>query len=158
MKVSIYSRKAIERIISNGEFPLNTAVISFFDPAIKHIDKNYDHVDYSSVCNDVYYCEVDDLDLDYLKDKGYTYEAFFPEAPEVAEFIYHAYKSGKNIICQCDYGQSRSAGCAAAILEHFYHRGIDIFTNYDYYPNQVIYHKIFDALGKIKSSYNVQYI
>ena len=40
----------------------------------------------------------------------------------------------------------RTAGCAAAILEHFYRRGIDIFANSKYYPNQVIYHKVFDAL------------
>ena len=33
-----------------------------------------------------------------------------------------------------------------AILEHFYRRGIDIFTDYKYYPNQVVYHKVFDAL------------
>ena len=44
------------------------------------------------------------------------------------------------------YDQSRSAGCAAAILEHFYRRGIDIFADYKYYPNQVVYHKVFDAL------------
>lgn len=146
MKVSVYSREAIESIIADGTFPENTAVISFYDPAIKHIDKDYSNVDYSGVCEDVYYCEIDDLDCDYLAEKGYTYETFFPDAENVAEFIYHAYKTGKNVICQCDYGQSRSAGCAAAILEHFYHSGISIFANYDYYPNQVVYHKIFDAL------------
>ena len=31
-------------------------------------------------------------------------------------------------------------------MEHFYRRGIDIFTDYKYYPNQVVYHKVFDAL------------
>ena len=51
-----------------------------------------------------------------------------------------------------DYGQSRSAGCAAAILEHFYRRGIDIFADYKYYPNQVVYHKIFDALSIISNN------
>lgn len=63
MKISVYSRKAIERIIAEGSFPDNTAVISFCDPELKHIDKDYSHVDYSSVCSDVFYCEVDDLDL-----------------------------------------------------------------------------------------------
>lgn len=64
----------------------------------------------------------------------------------MAAFIVKAYIDGKNIICQCEYGQSRSAGCAAAILENFYRRGIDIFAEYKYYPNQVVYHKVFDAL------------
>lgn len=102
--------------------PDNTAVISFCDPELKHIDKDYSRVDYTSVCDDVFYCEVDDLDLDYLPEKGYTYENFFPEAPELADFINKTFLAGMDIICQCEYGQSRSAGCAAAILEHFYRR------------------------------------
>ena len=146
MTVSVYSREAIESVIADGKFPENTAVISFCDPELKHIDKDYSRVDYSSACDDVFYCVVDDLDLDYLPEKGYTYDSFFPEAAELAEYINKAYRDGKDIICQCEYGQSRSAGCAAAILEHFYRRGIDIFTDYKYYPNQVVYHKVFDAL------------
>lgn len=146
MKVSVYSREAIKSIIADGNFPKNTAVISFCDPELKHIDKDYSRVDYSSACNDVFYCEVDDLDLDYLPEKGYTYDSFFPEAAELAEYINKAFRAGKDIICQCEYGQSRSAGCAAAILEHFYRRGIEIFADYKYYPNQVVYHKVFYAL------------
>lgn len=146
MKVAIYSREKVENLIADSQFPSNTAVISFCDPELKHSDKNYTCVNYSNVCSDVIYCEVDDLDLDYLPEKGYTYDSYFPEAIELAEFINKAYRDGKDIICQCEYGQSRSAGCAAAILEHFYHRGIDIFAEYKYYPNQVVYHKVFDSL------------
>ena len=132
MRVSVYSREAIEHIIAEGSFPNNTAVISFCDPELKHIDKDYFRVDYSSVCSDVFYCEVDDLDLDYLPEKGYTYDSFFPETPELAAYINKAFRDGRDIICQCEYGQSRIAGCAAAILEHFYRRGIDIFADYKY--------------------------
>lgn len=157
MNVSIYSREAIESIIAEGEFPDNTAVISFYDPAIKRIDEDYSHVDYSGVCDTVFYSELDDLDLDVLRRKGYTYDTYFPEANDIAAFIYHVYDSGMDIICQCEYGQSRSAACAAAILEHFYHNGISIFTNYNYYPNQVVYHKIYDALEKQKRYHNNKY-
>ncbi|MGN0538129.1 MAG: hypothetical protein ACI4M3_09155 [Acutalibacteraceae bacterium] len=150
MNVTVYSREEMESVISNGKFPRNTAVISFYDPEIKRMDRNYTHVDYSHVCKYVFYSEIYDLDLDVLKDKGYTYESYFPEADKMARFIYDAYNKGMNIICQCEYGQSRSAGCAAAILEHFCHNGISIFTDYRYYPNQVIYHKVFDALENIK--------
>lgn len=146
MNVSVFSREAIGELISSSEFPQNTAVISFYDPDIKRIDKDYAPVDYSQVCSHVMYCGVDDLDLDYLETKGYTYETYFPEADKAAEFIYEAYNNGMDILCQCEYGQSRSAGCAAAILEHFYHTGISVFADYRYYPNQVVYHKIFDAL------------
>ncbi|MDE7093984.1 MAG: hypothetical protein K2O52_03615, partial [Oscillospiraceae bacterium] len=62
------------------------------------------------------------------------------------------YQNHKNIICQCDYGQSRSAGCASAILEHFYHTGISVFADYRRSPNQVVYHKVFDALEKYKKN------
>ena len=157
MKVTVYSREAIEHIIAEGSFPNNTAVISFCDPELKHIDKDYSRVDYSAACDDVFYCEVDDLDLDYLPEKEYTYESFFPETPELAEYINKAFRDGKDIICQCEYGQSRSAGCAAAILEHFYRRGIDIFADYKYYPNQVVYHKVYDAIERQKRYYDNKY-
>ena len=146
MKVSIYSREAIEGMIADDKFPRNTAVISFYDPAIKRIDKDYTHVDYDGVCDDVFYSELDDLDLEVLKDRGYTYNTYFPEVHEMADFIVQAYMKRQNIICQCEYGQSRSAGCAAAILEYFYGRGITVFTDYRYYPNQVVYRKVFNAL------------
>lgn len=76
----------------------------------------------------------------------------FSEADDLAKFIYGAYNEGLDIICQCEYGQSRSAACAATILEHFYHNGISIFADYRYYPNQMIFHKVFDALNTLKST------
>lgn len=148
-KVSVYSRKEIERLIANGEFPDNAAVISFYDAPSENTDNYSGHVDYDDVCKNIFYVELDDLDLDYLAEKGYTYETFFPEAKRLAEFIDHAVTHNMNIICQCEYGQSRSAGCAAAILEYYYHNGISVFTDYKRYPNQVVYHKVYDALNKL---------
>ena len=62
-----------------------------------------------------------------------------------------------DLICQCEYGQSRSAACAAAILEFYDKNGISIFADYRYYPNQLVYNKVKDALekgyaGEIKNS------
>ena len=51
-----------------------------------------------------------------------------------------------DILCQCDYGQSRSAACAAAVREFFCGEGIRIFADYRYYPNQLIFNKILSAL------------
>ncbi|SFB66507.1 hypothetical protein [Ruminococcus albus] len=45
MNVTIYFRAEAETLIANGDFSKNTMVISFYDPAIKHIDKSYTHVD-----------------------------------------------------------------------------------------------------------------
>ncbi len=152
MKVTIYSRDEIEDIISKGAFPDNTAVISFYDPAIKRLDKSYTYVDYSNICDMVFYSELDDLDIDVLCDKGYTYETYFSEAEDMARFIIKAYSQGRDIICQCEYGQSRSAGCAAAIMEHFDHNGIDVFADYRRYPNQMVFNKLRDALNKTDNS------
>ena len=149
MNVTILSRKQAEELIAEGRFPENTAVISFYDPAIKHIDKNYAHIDYSDVSDTVFYCELDDLDLDVLGDRGYDYDTYFPEAKDMARFVVEAYKSGRDIICQCEYGHSRSAGCAAAIRQHFYNDGIWVFADFKRYPNQLVFRKLFDALEKI---------
>ena len=152
MKVTIYSRDEIEDIISKGAFPDNTAVISFYDPAIKRLDKSYTFVDYSNICDMVFYSELDDLDIDVLCDRGYTYETYFSEAEDMARFIIKAYSQGRDMICQCEYGQSRSAGCAAAIMEHFDHNGIDVFADYRRFPNQMVFNKLLDALNRIDSN------
>ncbi len=93
---------------------------------------------------------------DHLREKDLTYETYFPEVNKLARFIYVAYANGLDIICQCEYGKSRSAGCAAAILEYFYEGGISVFIDYRRYPNQVVYHKVFDALESVKASYCIE--
>lgn len=148
MEVSIYSRKAIKELINKG-FPQNTAVISFYTPKSKR-DYEEKRVDYINVCDRVFYVGIPDIDIESLSEYGYTYKTYLAEADELAKFIDKAKENGLDIICQCDYGQSRSAACAAAILQYYEGRGIDIFADYRYYPNQLVYHKIFDALEKVK--------
>ena len=148
MEVSIYSRKAIKELNEKG-FPQNTAVISFYTPKNKR-DYEENRVDYDGICDKVFYVGIPDIDIEILSDYGYTYETYLAEADELAKFIYEARADGLDILCQCDYGQSRSAACAAAILQHFERRGINIFADYRYYPNQLVYHKVFDALEKQK--------
>ncbi|MGN0813166.1 MAG: hypothetical protein ACI4MQ_06645 [Candidatus Coproplasma sp.] len=148
MKVEIYSRKAVTELLS-GAFPKNTAVISFYDPA-KSGKADFGKISYAGACDFVYYVMIPDIDIEVLGECGYTYETYLADADSLAEFIYDVRGKGMDIICQCDYGQSRSAACAAAILQHFEGCGIDIFADYRYYPNQLVYHKVFDALEKIK--------
>ena len=148
MEVSIYSRKAIKELMDKG-FPQNTAVISFYTPKSKR-DYEEKRVNYNGICDKVFYVGIPDIDIEILGDYGYTYETYLVEADELAKFICEARENGLDIICQCDYGQSRSAACAAAILQYFEGRGIDIFADYRYYPNQLVYHKVFDALENLK--------
>lgn len=145
MQVSIYSREAMMKLLQVG-FQKKAAVISFYDPPSAHGEPP---LDYSAETNRVFAIAIYDIDLSVLPEFHLTYDTYFPEADKLAEFIYQAKEDGLDIICQCEYGESRSSGCAAAILEHFYHNGISIFADYRYYPNQVIYHKIFDALENI---------
>jgi len=144
MQVSIYSREAVVKLLQS-DFPENVAVISFYDPPSAYSDPP---VDYSAKTDRVFKIAIHDIDLTVLPEYHLTYDTYFPEADQLAEFIYEAKSDGLDIICQCEHGESRSAGCAAAILEHFFRNGISVFADYRYYPNQVIYHKVFDALEK----------
>ena len=149
MKVTVYSRKAVESLLRNA-FPENTVVISFYDPIDRRNKNDYAPVDYSGKADRVFYVPIYDIDIEVLGDFGLTYDTYFPEVNVLAKFIDKVKNDGMDIICQCEYGQSRSAGCAAAILEHYEHRGIDIFRDYKYYPNQLIFNKIYDALKSLK--------
>lgn len=118
---------------------LYTAVISFHDP-------DDEPLDYQGRCSRLFCVGIHDIDIEVLPDFGMTFESYFPEADALAGFIKSAHKDGLYIICQCEYGQSRSAACAAAILEYYEHRGIDVFADYRYYPNQLVFNKLLKAL------------
>ena len=148
MKINIHSRSSIGELIQKG-FPKKTAVISFYTPKSKR-EYAESRVNYSGVCDRVFYVGIPDIDIEILGDYGYTYETYLAEADELAKFICKAKTDGLDIICQCDYGQSRSAACAAAILQYYEGRGIEVFADYRYYPNQLVYHKVFKALEKHK--------
>lgn len=146
MKVEIYSRKAVQALI-DGEFPKKTAVISFYSPKIARRD-DYAPVDYRGKPERLMHVCANDIDIETLPSFGLDYETYMPDADQLAKFIRDAAAEGYDFICQCDYGQSRSAACAAAILQYFEQAGIWVFADYRYYPNQLVFNKIYDALKK----------
>ncbi len=145
MHIEIHYRESMEELLKEG-IPNNTAIISFCDPITSRTPKGYAPVDYSGISNPVMQIALHDIDLEILPDYGLTEATYFPESQALAAFICTAKNAGMNILCQCEYGQSRSAACAAAILEYFCKSGITIFADYRYYPNQLVYHKVYDAL------------
>ena len=149
MKITICSRNDMEKLLSQGKIG-NSAIISFHDPVDRgrRCTQDYVPIDFTGKCDRVMQIALHDLDPEALSDFGLSVENYFPEADALAVFIYKTKEEGLDIICQCEYGQSRSAGCAAAILQHFSKNGIDVFADYRYYPNQLVYHKVFDALTK----------
>lgn len=147
MNVYIYSRMAMEKLLKE-DVPEDTVIISFYDPPGKSGMVAKAPVNYSGKVENVFQVALYDIDLVVLPKYDLTYETYFPESDELAEFIFRAKEKGMDIICQCEYGESRSSGCAAAIMEYFYGRGIEVFADYRYYPNQLVYHKMYEALDK----------
>lgn len=68
------------------------------------------------------------------------------QANQIAEFVIEHFAETDILVCQCHYGQSRSAGCAAAIAEYFFGKGINVFADDRYYPNKLVYRKVLLAL------------
>lgn len=164
MNINIYSRKELEFVLQKG-IPQNTAVISFYDSIENYSNgagassvelyfrenEQDDANCFMDYLGEIKYCfQISVLDINYyeLEDYGLSYSEFFQEADELAKFIKKVVKEGYDLICQCEYGQGRSAGCAAAIFEYYEHRGIKIFADYKYCPNQMIFNKLYDALKK----------
>lgn len=145
MQVSILSRKVAKELIAT-QFPKNTAVISFYDPPSKRHKDDYGPLNYQGKCERLFRVAIHDIDIDILEDYGLTYDTYLPEVNELAQYILSAKQDGLDIICQCEYGQSRSAACAAAIKEYFDHSGISVFADYRYYPNQLVFNKVLNAL------------
>ena len=145
MKIEIYSRAAMEKRLQEGPLE-NTAVISFYDPPSSRTPTDYAPVDYTDMCDVLFPVGEFDIDIEVLPEYGLTFDTYLSCAPNLAKFIKLASADNMDIICQCEYGQSRSAACAAAIREYYYNDGISIFADYRYYPNQLIFNKLLEAL------------
>lgn len=159
MNATVISRATAEKMLSEKSFPKNTAVISFHEP----FENETEFVDYSSVTEAVCYVGASDLSYDDLQYSNINENFYFAEADEVARFVINAVKNGYEIICQCEHGESRSAAVAAAINEFFNRNGINIFSDFRYCPNQLIYNKLYKALcdcrdGNIKNIRNINLI
>ena len=133
MDVSIYGREELISKIRDG-FPFNTAVISFYDEGSEPLDMKGKPVAEISKCiNDVRWVE---------HPRKWHHQDFM----DVAQFVHKCIDNGYDIVCQCEFGVSRSSACAMAIKEYVFGNGIEVFRNYDYYPNQVFFNNIYDCL------------
>ena len=139
MTISVYSKSRMYDLIEKG-IPNNTAIISFSDT-------EEDYIDFPE--------GTDVLKLAFYDVRPHTvskdhYDKILPQAKDIAEYVYKKMKENKDIICQCDYGVSRSAGLAAAIMEAYAGKGIDVFADYRYTPNQFVYNKVVKELKILK--------
>jgi predicted protein tyrosine phosphatase len=166
MKLEIHSFESIqERALT--PFEPRTSLISIGDPYAPPPELKYkpDHT-LRLAFDDITMEEIKErlLDLpEYLKTDDAQLLKYMPrqnififddqKAQQIAEFVLKYKDETDTLICQCEYGQSRSAGCTAAIAEYLYGNGIEFFADDRYFPNRLVYHKVLEALKeKGKSS------
>ena len=144
MKVEIHSIQSLKRR-AHKPFAPDTALISIGD-----FGKELPLLEYKPA--HILRMEFDDVtpsEIDYESSERYAFRLFSEEqANQIADFVYRYWESRGTLLCQCHYGQSRSAAVAAAIKEYFYHNGIEIFADEQerYCPNVYVFRLTLRAL------------
>ena len=138
-EVIIMSRSQITRLINTYGIDEDIAVVSF-------ADTKDDFIEFPKETDVLF---VDFYDLTPFSIPVDEYDSILLQAKEIAAFVNNKIKEGKTILCQCDYGISRSAGLAAAIYERWLGKGIEIFSDYRYSPNQFVFNKILHELKQL---------
>lgn len=144
MKVEIHSIQSLKRR-AHKPFAPDTALISIGD-----FGKELPLLEYKPA--HILRMEFDDVtpsEIDYESSERYAFRLFSEEqANQIADFVYRYWESRGTLLCQCHYGQSRSAAVASAIKEHFYHNGIEIFADEQerYCPNVYVFRLTLRAL------------
>lgn len=68
------------------------------------------------------------------------------QAERVARFVSRNMQCMRTLVCQCGFGQSRSAAIAAAVAEWLYGDGSRFFDDEHYSPNRFVYDLVLGAL------------
>lgn len=152
MKVEIHSIQSLKRR-AHKPFAPGTALISIgdFGTELPPLEYKPAHI---------LRLEFDDVtlsEIDYESSGRYAFRLFSEEqANQIAEFVYRHWEDCGTLLCQCHFGQSRSAAVAAAIKEHFYHNGIEIFADEQerYCPNVYVFRLTLRALRNSEAKYN----
>ena len=156
MKILIRSRKAIEKMACLP-FEEKTAIISVTDwncefaklenPPTYLLQLAFDDVD-----NDIFLDELGrkPTEAERIRLENKYHMLSNEQAKQIADFYISIENKVNVIICQCEHGQSRSAAIAAAIMEYRSKKGIEVFSNDNYYPNKVVFRKVLNALIYLK--------
>lgn len=154
MEIMITSREALEAR-ARSPFPPRTAVISI-------TDSDDPDADLLNPPDWLLRLKFDDVHNDLLEEvlgrRPTEEEArilaenfhFITEgqARQIAAFIREAAQPNMadTLICQCEYGQSRSAAVAAAARQYLAGDGIGIWADDRYYPNKLVFRMVTAAL------------
>lgn len=158
MKIEIHSIDSIETL-AKSPFAPRTSLISIGDsdalpPKLEHKPEHILRLLFDDITLDEARERFELPDIVKFSDRkvivllaDYGFHVFNNnQAERIAEFV-HKYADVTDVlICQCHFGQSRSAGCAAAIAEHFYQNGAEFFADNRYYPNKLVFQKVLETL------------
>lgn len=152
MKIEILNRPDIEELATRP-FKEKTALISIaaYDDEYAELEYKPEYllqIKFDDVDNDIFLdLQGKKLPEEKHKDIAIKYHIITDkQAKEIADFIMNIKNQTEFLICQCEHGQSRSAAVAAAISEYLYNDGIRIFSSDDYFPNKVVYRKVYEYL------------
>lgn len=153
-KIIIMSRNVIERL-ADRPFDIPTALISIADAdcdfaALTNKPQFVLQLAFDDVDNDEFINELGENPT--IEEKCWVEEKYNiitdEQAGQIAAFYNEVWDKADVFICQCEYGQSRSAAVAAAIMEYRDRSGIEIFAHDNYCPNKLVFRKVFEALNK----------
>ena len=144
MKTEIHSIQSLKRrayqpfasdtaLISIGDFGTEMPCLEYKPPHILRLE----------------FDDVTPAEIDYESSGRYAFRLFSQEQAErIADFVFRHWTAGGILLCQCHFGQSRSAAVAAAVQEHFFHNGIAIFADAQerYCPNVYVFRLTLQAL------------
>lgn len=152
MKVEIMSREELEAR-SRAPFLPRTAVISITDAGDEDVELTHQpdrilRLKFDDVGYEIYEDVLGRKPSAQEKHQIDQKYAVFSDAQsrQLAKFVLQARDEGRRLICQCEFGQSRSAAVAAAVVEHLEGKGIRIFADERYYPNKLIFAKLLRSL------------
>ena len=152
MKIGILNRPDIEELALRP-FKDKTALISItdYDDEYAELENKPEYllqIKFDDVDNDIFLdMQGNLLPKEKHESIAIKYHIITDEQGKIiAEFIKEIKDSAELLICQCEHGQSRSAAVAAAATEYLYHDGIKIFSSDDYFPNKVVFRKVYDNL------------
>lgn len=134
MNIKIFSREeAIKH--SYTDFGRKKVIISIRDPHNEKADFNQGN----SSIKDILYLSFYDISEETKSIFG-GYESMSPiDAILIRDFVLKWQNEVDEIWVQCEMGMSRSAGIAAALMEHFNIDSSAIFNSNQYYPNFLCY-------------------
>lgn len=134
-------------ILSHSRFELYACAehdLDYVAVVIYSHDRDTPYIEDSRQMLDLLFEQFDDVDD---PEDGMSFE----QAEEIASFVFEYEEQDVDLVVSCRYGESRSAGIAAAIAAYLGQDEIEIFDDPDKMPNMHCYALMCDALGVERS-------